>query len=382
MLPVWLVLVAACSLSLSACFESNGGSNYDPCGLRRESVSKARVFAGAGAVAAVFNEGDLVMLGADGAFRWSVNPNVDWRTALVRVVGDVAFVVDVAQGAVPWPNPVWVIDGKGVTKKAGPKSECNPFTIQPELDGVRLVGVAGQTACSYRVRANATVDDEVMFDGPGTHGVGLRNGGYVLVADGALIRYDAAGQTQWVRADLAATRYLVEADGGLFVIVAEADAWSVMWIGLDGVGERIATRMPFIPGFDTAAGHFEETTLGIGTMFALGADVIFEMSHYIGAHTLMRVSPTTVVWANTMRPQLETLVGVTEGQVLLSSEGSGVSSLDTSGVERFVQPKALAATVSGETTYVVDTIQIDTCRRFGEVTALAPDGTARWTWHP
>ncbi len=386
--PAWLPALLVAALSLSACpgFEGNS-STVDPCGSKRESVSKVRVAAGDGGVAVVFNEGDLIMLGPAGEFRWALDPKVTWRYALLHVVGDVAFVVNGVNGldgAPLLPYPVWVIGKGGVSKRTGPKNGCKARTIQPELDGVRLIGVVDQTdtLCSYRVRADATVDDEVVFDGPGTYGVAMRDGGYVLVAAGALIRYGAAGQTQWIR-DLAATPHLVEADGGLYVVVAEATGWSVMWIGLDGTGERLVARFAFIAEVQTQYSPIlAETSIGIGTMFATGRDAVLEVSHNFGANTLIRVSPISTVWANKMRSPMETLLGASESVLLLHGDRA-VTGLDPTGAERFVQPDALAATLDSKgKPYVVGTVRIDECRRFGQVTALGPDGATLWTWHP
>lgn len=290
------------------------------------------------------------------------------------VAGDSAFFFDDDS------EQVTILRDGAITFAGSQRPDCNAGTFAADGDRLRVFGSSGQPShfCTYELSGDGTSDSLVTFDADTPFSVGsAASGGFLVVAQAGLIRYDAGGNRLWTHAGTFVSDAL-EAGGSVYGFTYTASNVTLVRIGLDGQGEDQ------VRSWDHDANNASDSELKIVGLLPTSDGIIVAVEQvYSYKKELLRVDAAGVRWVSTLDPlATNPLLGVELGsQLLILHDEAELLAFDVDGNQRWQKAAPIDAAIgSDDRPHVADTKALDECRDVLRVSTLDATGAVQSTW--
>ncbi len=311
---------------------------------------------------------------AAGALSWTVRLPADpiYEQRQLAAAGDTVFAVVAEATGDAFTG---VRDGAVVFTVVAPFS-CHMNAFEPEGAALRVYGLDGGSACSYRVGADGTLDDLLAFDADTAFALRhAADGGYLVVAKEGVVRYDAAANRMWTHAGVF-TKTAIDSAGAVFAFRYDDAATTLVSIGADGQGELD------LAAFTHDAGDASNSYLAIFTAPTSDGVVVAVEHDYRYTHELVRATAGGVVWSQ----PLDALAGVPLGGLslgasVLAVRGKALVAYALDGSARWSAPAPVDAVIGADDrARVADDKTLDPCRQVLRVSLLDGSGQVATSW--
>lgn len=393
MRPIIAIVLFCSSLCcLSACLSTAPceGSNY--CSPILECGSRYRAITGAALAPA--DDGGVYSLSRETGMassaivrRFDVNGRLAWDLPM-RLADDGyerLFAVAESLYMINAANSIAVIRDGALVQRVSLPLPCYVRKASAERGSLRVIGATtASQGCSYLVTNRGDITDVQLLGSHGEYdGITVASGGYAMISNDALFRYDDRGQLLWQRA-VPSPQGVIESSGAFFVYSRLERLSQLLRIAADGQSQTVIASWP---ASDAYPQNHERDLRGFVSV-ADGVLMVLQPAVRPLTYLLVRTDATTLQWQKSIEPASLGKVGylsASSDQLVLSAvEEEELAAFDLDGNLRFKRAAPFTFAVGADgATRVFERERVDPrCAVRARITTLDAAGAIRWTWTP